>query len=173
MRSGVPALLCVFVATCGDAANKRPQAQGPSPDDTTTVDLHHCTISLARKAVDTFAGNGRDADPVKAKEMAWTDACARLPEATRAHCRDARWFTPAETSSAADGAHAVIVTLTPVQAKITGKAELEPSKDAACTAALLKACAAAGVPEDCVASGAYVKAGEVAGRTATVLSPPQ
>lgn len=163
-------LSCLTVlAACGGEAPRKQQVE-PA---VSVVDMHHCTISLARKSAEVYTGTASDPDPGKAREAAWTDACARLPEAARAVCREPQRFAPVETTGSADGKATHTVTLTPVAGKVEGKAEHEPDKAAACKAALLRACLAAGEKGDCVAGGGYVLAGEVAGTTPVKVTEPQ
>lgn len=159
------------LAGCGGDAKQAPKQQ-PVPE-TKQADMHHCTISLARKAVETVTGEGKDADPGKAKEAAWVDACNKLSEATRAGCRDPQKFTPAETTSAAAGKTTHSVSLTAVAPHIEGKAEWKDSKAEACKEAVQKACAAAGEQGDCLASGAYIAVGKAAGVTQVTVQEPQ
>lgn len=166
------ALLCwTVLAACG-GGGEGPRKQQAEPA-VSVVDMHHCTISLARPSSGVYSGSGSDVDPARAKEAAWVDVCARLPAAAWPVCRDATRFTPVETSHGADGKVTHTVTLTPVVGKIAGKAEQEPDRASACKAALLRACLAAGEKGDCVASGSYVVADEVAGTTPTKVTEPQ
>lgn len=163
-----PALLRVcclsVVAACGGEAKKPPQEVPPD----TVVDMVVCTVSLTRKDVPKYVGTGSHADTAKATELAWTDACAKLPEATRPGCLDRGKFTPEIR-----GSDPMTVTLTPVTAKISGRSEALPSQDVACAEAQRLACERSGVQGDCVASGAYVANVDEVERKKTVLSAPQ
>jgi hypothetical protein len=160
--------LAVLAGCGGDAKQAPKQRVEPVSQQ---VDTYHCTISLARKAEPTV-GEAVDVDPVKAKEAAWVAACANLPEAGRPDCHDVERFKAEDTATVIDGKTTHRVSLTPVVAKIEGKAELKMSKQEACDEALLRACAAAGEKGDCVASGAYTPT-EVVGTKKTTVSEPQ
>lgn len=160
-----PALSCLcMLAACGGEAGKQPQQVPPD----TVVDMYTCTVSLTRKEVPTYVGAGTDADPAKAKEAAWQDACARLPAGAGADCRDPGKYTMAE----AVAGQTVTLTLTPVSAKIAARSEQQRERDAACKEATALACARTGVTGDCVASGAYVATVDEVEAKKVVLSPP-
>lgn len=137
---------------------------GSAPGRTTK---HSCTIMVARKVTGEFKGSASGDDRAKAEEAAWVDACARLPAADRAGCKDPAKFSPATStgSGTANGvtSYSVQVTLTPVVTVVEGKAEAGTSKEEACQAALGQACAAAGEPGDCLAGGKFEKKGEISG----------
>lgn len=158
-------LLCLcMLAACGEA---RKQPQQVPPD--TVVDMYTCTVSLTRKEMPTYVGAGTDADPAKAKEAAWVDACAKLPAGTGAACRDPGKFTMAEAAAG----QTVTLTLTAVSAKIAAQSDPHPGKDAACEEATARACERAGEPKNCGASGTYVATVDEVEAKKTVLSAPQ
>lgn len=157
MSRGAPALLCLLVA-CGPGTS-------PGPADGKRVEpAFACTVSLARAQSVVYTGSGSDA------EAAWVDACGKLPEIMRPVCRDPGKFSGTELRPDTGG---VTVTLTQIGAPLVGKAELRKTQADACQEALMQACAKTGTAGDCVASGAYVKASEVAEPSQRVVSPPE
>lgn len=165
-----PALLAVSVlVACGGETKK----QQTIPEDV-VVDMYTCTVTLVRKDPLQYAGEGSDADAAKATEAAWTEACGKLPEASRADCRDAAKFTANVTTTVGAGIHKTSVELTSMAAKLSARS-LEPldSREAACADARQRACERAGVTDDCVASGAYVETVDEVEAKKTVQSAPQ
>lgn len=161
LRPALLSLCCLsVVAACGKPAQEVPTD--------TVVDMVVCTVSLTRKEVPTYVGTGSHAEAAQATELAWTDACGKLPEATRPGCRDGSKF-----AAGVVGGDPVTVTLTPVIAKISGRSEPKPSRDVACAEATARACERSGVAGDCVASGAYAATVDEVESRKTVLSPPQ
>lgn len=135
---------------------------------------HSCTIMVAKKAPAEVKGSGSSEDKAKAEEAAWADACARLPEAERAGCKDPTRFSPAVStgSASANGGptnYNVNVVLQPLVPTVEGKAEVETSKEDACKVALEKACEAAGEKGDCLAGGKFEKKGEISSSQSGLL----
>lgn len=156
-----PLLLSTIFGLCLGACG----GEAKKDAETKMVTTHSCTIIVGKKAGAPFEGKGNDADKAKAEEAAWTDACAKLPEADRAGCRDDKKFssTKAEMSVTANGtaSYSVTITLAPVIPQVEGKADAQTTKEDACKAATVKACEAAGAKGDCLASGEYEKRGEM------------
>jgi hypothetical protein len=176
MSRGAPALLCLVCLVCLLVACGSGSSPGAAEGKRVEA-AFDCTVTLTRAQAVVYTGSGSDAEPAAAREAAWVDACGKLPEIMRPVCRDPGKFAAAEelrpdTSGAAAG-HTVALTLTQIGAPLVGKAELRPTQADACQDALMRACTLTGTPGDCVASGAYVKASELAEPKQRVVSPPE
>ncbi|MDC0721380.1 hypothetical protein [Nannocystis bainbridge] len=150
--------LAACLAACGGGSGSEPapsQPQGPKTE-------YRCSIQVANKASE-FSGKGNGEDPAKADEAAWTDVCAKLPEAERPSCRDeSKWSMTKSSMSASGGgptAHSTTLTLVAIAPMVDGEASSAVSSEEACKAALTDACAKAGSPGDCLAAG-FEKKGE-------------
>ncbi|MBZ5708770.1 hypothetical protein [Nannocystis pusilla] len=149
---------CLTVPACGGGGEAAPSAGTPASPKTE----YRCSIDVAR-AGGEFTGKGSGEDPAKADEAAWTDVCAKLPEAERPTCRDETKWTVTKSSMSAGGGgsttHSTTLTLVAIAPTFAGEATTEVSSDEACKAALADACSKAGAPGDCLAAG-YEKKGE-------------
>ena len=130
---------------------------------------HECTVIVAAKAppAEPITGTGVDADPLKAEEAAWADACMKLPPPERPACRDSNRWQATTSKGTAQGKTTATITLAPASPpQITGKGASAESEEAACQAALLDACEKAGASGDCVAAGTHESRGKMASSTA-------
>ncbi|WP_096327770.1 hypothetical protein [Nannocystis exedens] len=151
--------LAACLAGCGggggdEAAPSKPQ--GPTIE-------YRCSIQVAKKSTGEFTGKGNGEDPARADEAAWTDVCAKLPEAERPTCRDeTKWSVSKSSMSAGGGGpttHSTTLTLVAIAPLFEGEASSATSSDEACKAALADACTKAGSPGDCLSAG-FEKKGE-------------
>jgi hypothetical protein len=126
---------------------------------------HECKVVIAARPApaDPITGTGTDADPAKAEEAAWTDACKKLPPTEQPACRDTTRWTAAVSRGTAQGKTTATITLTAASPpQITGKGASKENEAAACQAALLDACEQAGAQGDCVAAGTHESRGKMA-----------
>ncbi|HUS66326.1 MAG TPA: hypothetical protein VMZ28_17360 [Kofleriaceae bacterium] len=126
---------------------------------------HECTVIVAAKAApaDPITGTGTDADEAKAEEMAWTDACKKLPPPEQPACKDSsRWSATTSKGTAQGKTTATITLIAAAPPQITGKGSSKENEEAACQAALLDACEKAGAQGDCVAAGTHEAKGKMA-----------
>ncbi len=124
-------------------------------------------MTIAEKSsTQGVSGVATGEDEATVLDAAIADACAKLSVDDRPFCRDDSRFevTISGSSSEHDGVKSFIKTvrLTPVAKPQTfqGEGSSEASSEAACKAAILVACEAAGAPGDCVAAGTHDKRSE-------------
>lgn len=137
----------------------------------TPVRTYGCSLEVSKRTDGEYVGKGEGEDAAQAEAAAWTDVCAKLPEAERASCRDeTKWSATKSSSSATAGettTHTVTIQLVPIAPTFAGEASSEVSSAAACEAALAEACARAGAPGDCLSAG-YEKKNEMITRTTRI-----
>ncbi|WAS95418.1 hypothetical protein [Nannocystis punicea] len=150
--------LAACLAACGGGSGSEAAPSKPASPKTE----YRCSIQVSKTASE-FTGKGNGEDPAKADEAAWTDVCAKLPEAERATCRDETKWTVTKSSMSASGggptSHSTTLALVAIAPMFEGEAFSEASSDEACKAALADACTKAGSPGDCLAAG-FEKKGE-------------
>lgn len=144
-----------------------------TPAETKTVTKHTCTRMIGKKGVE-YKGTAQGDDQAKVEEAAWTDVCAKLPEADRPNCKDESKFMVAKSggsvNAGAGTTYNTNITLTSKHPQLEGKSESEVSKEEACKAALTKACEAAGEKGDCIADGKYESQGEMSSSSTSKVS---
>lgn len=159
-------LALAFGLACGkgeDAAKTKTEA--------TPVRTYRCALEVSKRAAGEYIGKGEGADAAQAEAAAWTEVCAKLPEAERASCQDETKWSATKSSQAAEAGeattHTVTIQLVAIAPGFAGEATSEVSSAAACEAALAEACAQAGAPGDCLAAG-YEKKNEEITRTTRI-----
>jgi hypothetical protein len=158
-RSALAPLALLLVVACDAKTEEAPK--------TTTKTVYRCKITVAETEgePETYKGRASGTDEAAVEKEAWDAACAALPEADRAECRnrDAFAWASGGGSSTVDGVETFsrTITLTRVVRPKESEAEVESdaSDEAACTEALAKACEAAGAKGDCVAAGTLTQRG--------------
>ena len=126
---------------------------------------YECKVIIAAKVAphDPITGTATDADPAKAEEAAWADACKKLPPTEQPACKDSNRWSAATSSGTASGKTTTTITLTAASPpQITGKGASRENDAAASQAALLDACQQAGAEGDCVAAGTHEARGKMA-----------
>lgn len=158
---------CLAGAGCG-GGGEAAEAQAASPKTT-----YRCSVQVSKKSSGEFTGKGSGEDPAKADEAAWTDVCAKLPEADRPTCRDEKKWSMTKSSMSASGGgpvtHSTTLTLTAIAPQFDGEGTSEASSEEACAAALSDACTKAGSPGDCLAAG-FEKKGEARSKKTSMQS---
>lgn len=163
--------LVTLAAACSSEAKKE-----EAPKAEATVVQHKCTIQVA-PAGDPLRveGSASGEDEAAVLEAAWTDACAKLPEADRASCKDEGKFDVVISGgSATSGGKTHYSKTIALQAKVAqheGRGESDKSKEEACKAAIAEACTAAGASGDCVAAGTHQKRGESSSTSTQRVAP--
>ncbi len=137
----------------------------PPPPPRPRVTTHVCRIALHPHPAPELSvrGVGNATDQAAATEQAWTVACAALPEAHRASCRDTAHFTPqivnASMSAGGPTSYTSTITLEPVAGDDSrGQGTSTVSADEACHQATEAACRAAGATGDCIAAHTHDQA---------------
>ena len=126
---------------------------------------YECKVIIAAKVApaDPITGTATDADPVKAEQAAWADACKKLPPTEQPACKDSNRWAATTSNGTANGKTTTTITLTAAPPpQITGKGASRENDAAACQAALLDACQQAGAEGDCVAAGTHEARGKMA-----------
>jgi len=139
-------------------------AEPPKASKTT----HSCWVEVAKR-VDQITGTASGEDEAKVTTEAWAAACGKLAAEAQADCRNAERYAATEgggsISSGGKTTYSKTITRTPKVPTVRGEARSEASKDEACRKAFADACAKAGAPGDCVATGSHERLGE--GSTST------
>lgn len=135
---------------------KRPRGA----DARDTAQAHECTVALQPTGLRPVAKGVAEAeDRETATERSFVAACEGLPEAARGSCRDESQYKPVRVTAITvlDGQQTYQVTtqLQLASARHEQKASSSESLEAACLAARLAACEAAGAEGDCVAAGTH------------------
>jgi hypothetical protein len=154
MRS-LALIVCLFAAACSkkEEAAKTPEKKAAPVEKT----LHSCLIQIKKKA-EPVQGTGSAATEDEAKAKAFDDACAKLPEADRADCKDTKKWSATVTTMKTDKEVGATVKLE-TNVIWTGKSKGHANADEACKAANAAACKEAGDAPDCVDAGRFVKSG--------------
>jgi hypothetical protein len=168
MRNGRAAQFFGFglmlTLACGGGGGTDAAATKPAEAKT----QYRCGLQVSKKTSGQYSGKGSDADAAKADELAWADACAKVPEAERATCHDeTKWQVTKSSMSASGGGpvtHSTSIQLVAIAPAFDGDGQSDVSSEEACKAALEVACAKAGAPGDCLAAG-YEKKGESRSKT--------
>ena len=155
------------VAGCQSEGHAKPSpAVEAAPSDAATGE-HRCTVAVAEKSgLRAVSGVATGDDEGTVLDAALADACAKLSDDDRPYCRDESRFevTISGSSSELNGLKTFTKTirLTPTSKPqvFTGEGTSEASSAAACKAAILVACEAAGAAGDCVAAGTHDKRSE-------------
>lgn len=154
------------VGGCQSESHAKPTlAAEPTPSDAATGG-HRCTVTIAEKNGGGVSGVASGDDEGAVLDAALADACAQLGEAERPYCRDESRYevTISGSSSELNGVKSFTKTvrLTPTKKPqvFTGEGSSEDSSQAACKAAIVVACEAAGATGDCVAAGTHDKRSE-------------
>lgn len=154
---------------CGGGGDAATTTASPKTARTT----HACEVQVSKRAAGEYTGKGSGASPEQADALAWADACAKLPAAEQASCRDeTKWLaTKSSMVASSEGplTHATTVTLVALAPSFEGEGSSEVSSAEACARAVADACAQAGAPGECLAAG-YEKKAETLRRT-TVMTP--
>lgn len=154
-------LTVTLTGTTGCKKEEKTPAAKAGPKTT-----YGCFVQVAKKpAITEVSGQASNADEKAATEAAWTDVCAKLPEADRPDCRDPKkWAASLGTGSgSANGGpttYTVTVKLEPITPVFTGKAKSEVDEATACKDARANACEQAGEKGDCVAAGTFAEKGQ-------------
>jgi len=164
---------------CQAESHAKPsQAVVDTPSDAAAGE-HRCTVTIAeRSGAGVVSGIASGDDEGAVLDAALADACAQLSDAERPYCRDEGRFevTISGSSSELNGVKTFTKTvrLTPTKKPqvFTGEGSSEASSAAACGAAILVACEAAGATGDCVAAGTHDKRSEGISSVNTSVTQP-
>ena len=151
---------------CQSESHARPtQAAEPAPNEAATGE-HRCAVTIAEKNGGGVTGVASGDDEGAVLDSAVADACAQLSDEERPFCRDEGRYqvTISGSSSELNGVKTFTKTvrLTPTKKPktFTGEGSSADSSQAACEAAIVVACEAAGAKGDCVAAGTHDKRSE-------------
>ena len=125
-----------------------------------------CGVQIVRVGppAPTYVGKGEGESAEAALELAWRDACSRVPEDQRTGCDGSERFVINEQSTSASfnyqngkstSSHTATLTLIETSAGAIAEARSEHGFDDACERARTAACIKAGAEERCLADGAY------------------
>ncbi|MEZ4450121.1 MAG: hypothetical protein R3B09_11645 [Nannocystaceae bacterium] len=162
--------LVTLAAACSSEKKSEPKAEAM------TVTLHKCMIQVAPAGDPAkFEGTAQGEDETVVLEAAWTDVCAKLPEADKPTCKDdGKWEVMISGASGTlDGKtnyNKNVVLKARVETK-DGSAESDKTMEDACKAATIEACKAAGAEGDCIAAGTHQKRGESSSTSTQRVAP--
>ncbi len=155
-------IACLFAALVITACKADPPPAPPPAPPSKPATTYTCMIQVSPKVDGPFEGHAEGPKEDKVLEAAWAAACAKLPAADLADCKNEKKFSVSKFGGSAAAGGPVTFSQTVHLERIPPlfeAREKSTDKDAACKAALESACKQAGSPGDCLAGGKFEKKG--------------